>query len=67
MFILQVILLSDRPFHEDYLIIGKRLAIERKAIAGLNDGIFYDHFTIKCAMQIIRLRIIKTHIEYVGG
>ena len=40
MFILQVILLSDRPFHEDYLIIGKRLAIERKAIAGLNDGIF---------------------------
>ena len=40
MFILQVILLSDRPFHEDYLIIGKRSTTERKAIAGLNDGIF---------------------------
>ena len=40
MFILQVILLPDRPYHENYLIIGKRLTTIRKAIAGLKDGIF---------------------------
>ena len=48
MFILQVILLPDRPYHENYLIVGKRLTTIRKAIAGLKDGIFMTIYNKMC-------------------